>query len=42
MSIEYLKHISQKRFFVEIISAYKDKGTLVCQGFTNGTISNFS
>ncbi|WVY91050.1 hypothetical protein V8G54_036564 [Vigna mungo] len=36
-----LKHISQKRFFIEIISSYKDKRTLVCQGLTNCAISNF-
>jgi hypothetical protein len=41
-SIEYLEHISQKRFFIKIISAYKDEGALVCQGFTTSAISDFS
>ena len=38
----YLKHISQKWLFIEIISAYKDKWQLECKGFTASAIPNFS
>ena len=38
----YLKHFSQIRFFIKIISAYEDKWHLVCHGFTDCAISNLS
>lgn len=38
----YLEHLSQKWFFIEMISTYEYQWQLVCQGFTDCAVSNLS